>query len=117
MPRQRTFPQFSELPKRAEVVYALEASNGLVKIGRSQCPAGRLAKLSWELARSGARPQRFAVVQVFSSSYTVEAELLRRISRCSSPRRGCAEWFEHLTWGMAVNLLRQIGLRQFITLS
>lgn len=111
-----SFPEFSGLSVREPCLYALETSDGLVKVGRSGSPRQRMYCHARELSRRGLRIVRFVVAPaVHWDIYTAEGELLRRLNQRATTRPGRTEWFQGIAYGAAATLVRQIARREFIT--
>jgi hypothetical protein len=118
MGRAIRFPQFSSLVGRwtgVRFLYALQASNGRIKVGRSFKPRDRIAVHARALLRTGATVNKFAAIPIRGSEYWTERALIERMARIGRTVDGTAEWFEGVKWGQAETLLRQIGSREVIS--
>lgn len=117
MARALRYPQFKALPDRycgTEFLYALQACDGRIKVGRSGFPRNRLSTHAKELEREGLTVARFVVCPTEREGWNNEEELLRRLYRFSPPMPGRREWFTGLSWGQTTTLLRQISPRLIV---
>lgn len=94
-------------------LYALELSNGVIKVGRANDARHRLATHKTQAAARGLRIARFAVAPTQNQSALTERELIFRVARLAEIHFGF-EWFVGLCWGEATNLLHQIASRQVV---
>lgn len=94
-------------------LYALELSNGVIKVGRANDARHRLVTHKTQAAARGLRIARFAVAPTQNQSALTERELIFRVAQLAELHFGF-EWFVGLCWGEATNLLHQIAPRQVV---
>ena len=114
------YAPYARLPKGEcyeEYLYAIEISNGVMKVGRTHCPRNRVKQHAKEIMHDGKSIRRFAVVRTFgTNSFYQERELLMRLNRLATVRPGRLEHFTGVSFATSAQLMRQCASREFISL-
>lgn len=112
-------PRFAGIPRDFKgCVYVAELTNGVVKFGFSRNPRTRMGSLVNEVRRRyRCDVSRFQIGSDFVDSRQAtraEQELISRAARIGSPFRGRKEFFCHIKFPVAVNLVKQISRREYV---
>jgi hypothetical protein len=107
--------RFSGIPRSFDAcIYAVELTNGLVKVGFSRNPRTRMTSLRAQVARVfGADIARFHIGVDLPLRAAVRAEgaALIRIGRIGTVVCGHKEFFTGVCFGAAVTLVSQVSRR------
>lgn len=105
--------RFASIPRGFDgCIYAAELSNGLLKVGFSRNPRTRMGALAKQVRREfGAQIARFHVGDDMAERAAIRAEmsLIKRIGRLGVVVPGRVEFFQHVAFGAAVTLVRQLS--------
>jgi len=107
--------RFQIIPRfYAGCVYAVELTNGIVKVGWSRNPRTRMESLVWKLRkefRTGIA--RFFIGRDIPSELACKAEndVIKRISKIGNVLPKRREYFTGVSFGHAVNLISQFSRR------
>lgn len=101
--RRENHPQF---------LYAVEFSDGRVKVGRSAKPLGRFVQLEYAYRGRVVRSAVFPYAVKEGCIAKAERELIDRLGRIAA-HRPTAESFEGLQFGIAVTLAGQMARRSY----
>lgn len=110
--------RFSSIPRFfSGCVYAVELTNGIVKVGFSRNPRTRMQALTFEAKRVyRCGVSRFHIGHDFDNSMQAtraELELIDRASKVGVAFRGRREYFVNLPFGVAANMVDQLSKRQY----
>ncbi len=104
--------RFSTLEDQNNCVYLAEFSNGVVKVGFTNSPRNRLARIEWSLRHRGIHIARF---QVFAGRQTCgvtvdpqgrELKAIQALHRVTTPIVGHREYFDSITYDAALVVVR-----------
>jgi hypothetical protein len=99
-------------------LYAIEWSNGVVKVGRTYSPRNRMAQHLAQV-KGAVQMVRYEVALVNGThSHLHEADVLTRLSRIGGvPLPGTTESFVGVCYGQALTLIRQVVAREYVEAS
>ena len=113
--RLTTGARYAAIPREYDgCVYAVEFTNGIVKVGHSRNPRTRMDSLANQVRRKyGARFARFYIGRDIPAKVAAktEREVLRRLSGMGNNIAKTTEFFTGIRFGVAVNLIRQMSTR------
>jgi len=90
-------------------IYAIERSDGAVKVGITMTPQQRMTKHESDARLRGYRLLSVYGVPTSRPCYAGERELIKRLRRCANPVKGETEWFTGLPYLGVVTLVRQMS--------
>lgn len=106
-------PRFDLPWKDYRTIYAVEFTNGIVKVGCTGSMNSRFTALAAEARRKHggdmARLHYGVNIPGRRGHLIAEKELLRRMNRIARARVGHFEYFEHVAFGVAMNLVDQVS--------
>lgn len=94
-------------------LYAVEFTDGIVKIGRTGMPRERMRQLNRDAVRRGCALRRiFVSREVHEQPYFwAEKALISRLMRIANARPGRLEYFTNVSFGAETTLVRQMASR------
>jgi len=107
--------RFGDIPRVYEgCVYAVEMSNGVVKVGSSRNPRTRMETLMYQVrSKYGCGVVRFFIGRdiPYRNATVVERKVICVLGRMGNPLPRTKEFFVNVRFGDAVNVIRQMNAK------